>query len=257
MRARTKMWAMLLVAALVGLGAAACDGDGGGGSDSDADSDSDSDSDSDADSDSDSDSDSDTDGDTDSDSDADLPYCVETCDDASDCVPSPASAITDEDNYDCNADGYCEYTGCNSTGECQDAYSSDLYGCPEDPGPYTYSYCAHVCETAGDCDLGNELYDADNYDCSAEGFCQYTGCNDTAECEAVLSGYECADVDGLDIDLCQLTCGEPADCVLDSSTEAYDEDNYDCVDDLCVYAGCNSEAECEDGNGADWTCWGL
>ena len=24
----------------------------------------------------------------------------------------------------------------------------------------------------------------------------------------------------------------------------YDSDNYDCLDDVCVYTGCNDDAEC-------------
>ena len=96
------------------------------------------------------------------------------------------------------------------------------------------------------------MYDADNYDCTAEGFCEYTGCNSTAECEEAIAGYVCAAYPGMDIDLCQLSCGDPGDC--GTGTAAYDDDNYDCVDELCVYTGCNSEAECQESNDADWTC---
>ena len=44
----------------------------------------------------------------------------------------------------------------------------------------------------------------------------------------------------------------PGDC--GTGTAAYDEDNYDCIDQLCVYTGCNFEAECQESNGGDWTC---
>jgi len=230
---RTAVWTALALAA--------CGGGGGAGADADSDSDSNSD------------GDSDTDGDTDT----DVPYCVQTCDDASDCVGSTSTAVTDEDNYECTAEGYCRNTGCNSTEECQTAISSDLWGCPEDPGPYEVPSCVHVCDTAEDCSLGAALYDADNYVCTAEGLCEYTGCNDTAECEETTPGTVCADVAGLDIDLCQTSCGEPAECAADSPPDAEDEDNYDCVDDLCVYTGCNSEEECQNSWNSSYTCAGL
>jgi hypothetical protein len=239
---KRNLWVVLALAALAAQVGTACGGNGGSGSDADGDSDSDSD------------GDSDTDGDTDTDTDADVPYCIQTCESASDCVPSPASGLTDENNYNCNADGNCEYTGCNTTDECQEAYSSDLYECTDSFG-YGIPVCKRVCDVASDCSIGTPLYDTDNYTCNGDGFCEYTGCNDTTECEAALPGYVCAGMAGSDVDVCQLPCGGPEDC--GTGTGAYDEDNYDCVDDLCVYTGCNSQAECKESNDEDWTCYGV
>jgi hypothetical protein len=238
MRNRKNLWVVLALAALAAQIGTACGGNGGNGSDADGDSD----------------SDSDTDGDTDADTDtdADVPYCIQTCDVASDCVPEMPTQIIDEDNFDCNADGYCEYTGCNSATECQDAYSSDQYGCTESTG-YGFPRCAHVCDVASDCSQGTPLYDTDNFTCNGDGFCEYTGCNDTTECEAALTGYVCAGMAGSDVDVCQLPCVGPEDC--GTGIGAYDEDNYDCVDDLCVYSGCNSADECKESEDAGWTCY--
>jgi hypothetical protein len=43
--------------------------------------------------------------------------------------------------------------------------------------------------------------------------------------------------------LCRKTCNTPADCV--QGTATFDEDNYSCEGNHCVYLGCNDDAECQ------------
>jgi hypothetical protein len=42
---------------------------------------------------------------------------------------------------------------------------------------------------------------------------------------------------------CVKSCSAPADCATTSA--AFDADNYSCVGAICVYKGCNSDAECK------------
>lgn len=44
--------------------------------------------------------------------------------------------------------------------------------------------------------------------------------------------------------VCWTTCATPADCVI-SPGGSWDEDNYACEDERCVYTGCNGDAECQ------------
>ena len=119
--------------------------------------------------------------------------------------------------------------------------------------------CAEECGTVVDCytDYSTGAYDADNYECTG-GYCVWTGCNTTAECqESMMStDYVCGPSQWTDLDICQLSCVVPADCDTGSAGDAYNADNYDCVDDLCHYTGCNDDAECVDSLGASWECIG-
>jgi hypothetical protein len=241
MRIGTGIRVAVAFAALAGQGASAC-GDGAGGEP-----------DADADADADTDADADADTDADSDSDAEAPICVQTCDDAADCVPSTTTAIADADNYEC-AGGLCAYLGCNSTAECQQALSSELFGCTSSTGLGSVPGCAQACDDVGDCitEYATPAYDEDNYVCNGEGFCEYTGCNDSEECDQSAAGYLCGAAAGLPVDLCQAACEEPADC--GTGVGAFDEDNYDCVDGLCEYLGCDSAEECEQSLGSSFTC---
>lgn len=56
------------------------------------------------------------------------------------------------------------------------------------------------------------------------------------------------------VDTCVAACAVAADCSL--GLPAYDADNYACVAGGCVYAGCNTEAECDalDAQGTSFTC---
>ncbi len=199
-----------------------------------------------------SDSDSDSDGDSDSDSDADgIPYCAEQCSSASDCVPSSSSGITDANNWDCD-DGHCVYAGCVSDAECEDTFMSSDWGC-YDGGSFA-AQCVYYCSTPSDCDLGISLYDTDNYECDG-GYCNWTGCNSTSECQDAMQNtdYVCGAMAGVPYDMCVLSCSSPSDCATGAGP-AYDSDNYECEDSICVYSGCNSDDECQQSNDANWEC---
>jgi hypothetical protein len=291
MRITAKTWMAL---ALAGWAVAACDGSGGSaadagtGTDTDTDTDSDSDSDGDTDTDTDSDtdtdadtdtdtdtdSDTDTDGDTDADGDTDTdsdadsdtdtdgdtdtgpgnPFCAKTCTEPSDCPPSEETLIDDANNWECTAEGYCVYLGCMSNEECQAVYNPSWI-CTEGTGLGTIPGCARLCDIVDECNLGSPWYDGDNYLCNGEGFCEYTGCADSVECTELVDDYVCAPMTGYVVDVCQATCEVPEDC--GTGAPAFDADNYDCVDSLCVYTGCNSESECQDSWDSEYTCVGL
>ena len=179
------------------------------------------------------------------------------CNHPADCVPANSDELNDADNWTCDK-GYCSYKGCNSDPECE-AVLNDLYGCLED-GTFGFSICTLKCEFVSDCDTGGSvLYDEDNYECT-NGYCEYQGCNDDAECkEAMMSeDYVCVDYYDHGTKTCLLSCTSVADCGSDGQP-AYDEDNYDCVEDLCIYTGCNSTEECEDtvGHGEGYECVSL
>ena len=48
-----------------------------------------------------------------------------------------------------------------------------------------------------------------------------------------------------------MSCATAADC--DAQLLAYDADNYSCTDGVCIYSGCNNDADCMD-LGQDWIC---
>lgn len=158
--------------------------------------------------------------------------CLPTCNSPNDCA-TPAAPAFDADNYTCDG-GLCTYLGCHSDAECQ---PSGLVCRPD--AFLTYDICVSPCQVPSDCDLGQPAYDADNYDC-VQGGCVYTGCNDTAECQA--SGdLVCHDF-GFGA-FCVEPCGAPSDC--GTGQPAYDADNYACDEGICVYSGCNTDAECQ------------
>lgn len=157
--------------------------------------------------------------------------CLPTCASPSDCA-TPAPAF-DADNYACDG-GLCSYLGCHSDAECQ---PSGLVCRPE--ASLGYEICVTPCQSPADCDLGQPAYDVDNYDC-VQGGCVYTGCNDTAECQA--SGdLVCHDY-GFGR-FCVEPCSAPGDC--GTGQPAFDADNYACNEGICEYTGCNSDAECQ------------
>jgi hypothetical protein len=53
--------------------------------------------------------------------------CLTTCTKAADCA-TPGSITSDLDNWACTG-GKCDYTGCNSTQECIDAFQKPNYVC--------------------------------------------------------------------------------------------------------------------------------
>jgi len=174
-----------------------------------------------------------------------LPTCYQTCAVAADCILPNGGTLYDADNYACEA-GRCVWTGCTSTTECTSALMSPNYACAPVPGA-SFTACRETCTTAADCELGpGAVFDADNYACNG-GLCEWTGCNDTAECtESFGQNYICAPVlPGASFSTCYTTCTTAADCDT-FTTPAYDADNHACRDGLCVWTGCNNTAECID-----------
>ena len=116
--------------------------------------------------------------------------------------------------------------------------------------------CTKKCDTVSACDLGVSMYSEDNYECVG-GYCDYIGCTGDAECQEGMmnADYVCADPFDWGIDTCTIGCDTPADCATGGGV-AYDADNYDCVDNVCKYSGCNSTSECENstGLGAGYEC---
>ena len=131
---------------------------------------------------------------------------------------------------------------------------------PEEPSPEepaTEKFCQYVCTTASDCVQAgaNAITDADNYKCE-DGKCVYLGCLSDAECDEIYGAvtaangkvYRCNKNGAYGYPECTPTCSTAADCDLygqGSTGYAYDLDNYKCESGLCVFTGCNSDAECE------------
>lgn len=106
-----------------------------------------------------------------------LPTCVPACDVAGDCALVGGGAY-DADNYRCTG-GACEWTGCNSTAECNELPGGP-YVCARSEGA-AFDSCLYACAMPADCDQGTPLASADNYEC-VDGACRWTGCNDSSEC---------------------------------------------------------------------------
>jgi len=170
-----------------------------------------------------------------------VPYCWQVCSTPADCAQQYPP--WDEDNYSCE-DGICRYDGCNSDAECQGVPGMESYLCR--PSVYGDApVCVMSCGQAADCSQGMAPYNEDNYACE-DGACRYTGCNSDEECQAVatMESYTCRVVPPVEVAQCMPGCASVTDCDLGSA--AYDQDNYDCEDGLCVYTGCNSDQECSD-----------
>ena len=167
-------------------------------------------------------------------------YCVQVCEHPADC--SNGWPPWDEDNYSCD-NGACRYEGCLSDDECQAVAGMESYVCVVDELTQVRT-CTKSCSSVSDCVMASGPWDEDNYRCEA-GACQYTGCNSDQECESVqgMESYVCAPQFQGGVDLCQPGCSTVEDC--DLGSQAYDQDNYTCDNGLCVYTGCNSDAECQ------------
>ncbi len=170
---------------------------------------------------------------------ATLPVCLAICNTAADC--SQGSPAFDENNYSCDA-GHCNYTGCVDDAECQ---GQGNLVCRTGFDPFmlgSSKICVFACLTPTDCDFNTgPAWDADNYDC-VDGGCQYTGCNNEAECAAQPGDLTCRDT-GAGVSFCQTACNTAADCDIGGGI-AYDGDNYVCDSGVCAYQGCNDNNEC-------------
>ncbi len=140
----------------------------------------------------------------------------------------------------------CIYTGCNSDGECQSVPNMESYVCRM-VAPSQVSLCIKSCVQPLDCSAGVAPWDEDNYACD-DGACRYTGCNSDGECQSVanMEDYLCRVPLLGGVAQCLPSCTTAADCDMGSS--AYDTDNYRCENNLCIYTGCNSNAECDESN---------
>jgi hypothetical protein len=178
-----------------------------------------------------------------------VPTCMQRCTTVSECG-SPATPAYSPDNYACT-EGFCIYAGCNSDSECVDSVGSG-YGCDFSSSP---AYCQPRCASASECGQPTmPAYTSEHYACTG-GFCVYTGCRSDAECVDTLgAGYGCDA--SMTVAYCVETCASSADCG-SPATPAYSSDNYDCTGGYCVYAGCNSHAECVDSMGGEYGCMGL
>jgi hypothetical protein len=179
-----------------------------------------------------------------------FPVCVPSCSTAADCATGPAGSIIDANNYACDG-GVCRWLGCLSTAECVATYNSRAWTCEAAFGT-TVPTCWPTCTAVSQCTNPNSpLLDADNYACDG-GKCRWLGCNNTTECTQgnMSPAWTCRDSGG-GARACFHTCTAPADCA--TASAPYDADNYDCVDGICQYSGCNSTAECMTVD-ADWVC---
>ncbi len=122
------------------------------------------------------------------------------------------------------------------------------------PGPTT-PFCVLGCTVTSDCVTASVAFDADNYRCEAD-WCRYTGCVDDGECRTAFANpdHVCRDP-GTGVRSCLEGCSAAADC--GSGTPAFDGDNYRCDSGLCIYAGCNADAECESTFGAAYGCFDV
>jgi hypothetical protein len=168
--------------------------------------------------------------------------CYKGCSSPSDCVVA-GSTLFDADNWTCKSN-LCIYNGCNNDSECQSAYMNTAYACRVTSQTGGTHQCAHTCTTSADCaTAGVALYDANHWNCESTS-CVYKGCLAASDCTTLGSNYTCADLQGSIIKSCQKTCSASADCVV-AGAAIYDADNWSCPHGLCVWDGCNNDAECQ------------
>jgi hypothetical protein len=110
-------------------------------------------------------------------------------------------------------------------------------------GP-TVPFCRLTCSAVTDCAGPSGLTDADNWSCESSR-CVYLGCNSDEECQSTFMSpnYACTTNAGQGVPTCNPICNAPADCAQPNAL--YDQDNWDCVANACVYRGCNTTDECQ------------
>lgn len=134
--------------------------------------------------------------------------------------------------------------------------------------PAAEKFCQYACKTASDCVQGgaSAINDEDNYKCE-NSKCVYLGCLSDTECDEVYSAvtqatgrvYRCNKNGAYGYPECTPACSNTAECDLygqgTSTQYAYDFDNYKCENGMCVFTGCNSDAECETSmNSSNYKC---
>ena len=182
-------------------------------------------------------------------------FCQYACTTAADCVQTSANAITDVDNYKCEA-RKCVYLGCLSDAECDEVYAGfgEKYYCNAN-GAYGYPECTPECTTAADCVSGTSTesaFDSDNYKCENKR-CVYAGCNSDAECQyGGLENMRCVpeQYGERTLKICAQSCNTPADC----ANAVYPEELYLCEEGLCKMKSCESDEWCSEHVNPKFSC---
>ena len=172
-----------------------------------------------------------------------ISVCLTQCEVAADCdLYNGQYTVYDANHYSCTGGG-CVWLGCNSDAECAQLQAG--YKCH--PQPFTdFKSCVPSCSSNLDCSLvaAGTLYDTDNYEC-AEGACVFTGCNTDSECqEAQGQSFLCVDPFNIGQKSCYQSCASSNACGNPDAGPAYDANNYQCNNGLCIYSGCISDDEC-------------
>lgn len=126
-----------------------------------------------------------------------------------------------------------------------------------DEEPAAEKFCQYACTTASDCVQtgSNAMTDEDNYKCENHK-CVYLGCLSDTECDEVYGAvtaatgkvYRCNENGAYGYPECTPECTSASDCAAGETTDnAFDLDNYKCEGGRCVYSGCNSDSECQNG----------
>ena len=132
--------------------------------------------------------------------------------------------------------------------------SSETPDADEEPAE---KFCQYACTNASDCIQAgaNAISDEDNYKCE-DHKCVYLGCLSDAECDEIYAAvtaatgkvYRCNANGAYGYPECTPECTSASECAAGDTTDnAFDLDNYKCENSRCVYAGCNSDAECQSG----------
>ena len=138
---------------------------------------------------------------------------------------------------------------------------------PEEPTPDeepAEKFCQYACTTASDCIQAgaNAISDEDNYKCEGHK-CVYLGCLSDAECDEIYAAvtaatgkvYRCNENGAYGYPECTPECTSASECAAGETTDnAFDLDNYKCENSRCVYAGCNSDSECQNGGLENMRC---
>ena len=174
-----------------------------------------------------------------------IAICLTQCEVPADCdLYGGQYTAYDANHYTCS-DGGCVWLGCNSDAECAELQPG--YRCH--PLPFTdLKSCVPGCTATSDCSLAaaGTLYDTDNYECS-DGACVFTGCNTDGECQETQGAtFVCVDPFDIGQKSCYQSCSTSNDCGTPASGPAYDADNYQCDDELCLYSGCLNDTECSE-----------
>lgn len=155
---------------------------------------------------------------------------------------SAISACESKDSVSHDSSGKDSETDSADTGTVEDTGTQPEY-------MIDIPVCVKTCTTAADCpEAGADaIRDKDNFKCMG-GVCKYSGCNDDDECDEAYPSmdYVCHSTG------CLPPCTQASDCSL--GTPDKDEDNYTCDNGACVYIGCQSNDECSETYGSNYSC---